>query len=78
MRLFLRTLLPGLPVFLSQLICSIQAIITSNNPGHNDILVIVHDMCNAHKRVLPVLNHSKNTIPHNIFFEQVNRSGGYD
>jgi hypothetical protein len=70
MRLFLRILLPGLPVFLSQLICSIQAIINNNNPDHNDISIIINDMCNTYRKVLPALNYSKNTTPHNTFYSQ--------
>jgi hypothetical protein len=77
MRLFLRTLWFTLPFFLSLLINLIQAIITNNNPGnHRSLLIITHYICNAHKMVVPELNHSKKTIPHKIFYEKGNWSSG--
>ena len=64
-----------LPFFLSSLRSLVQTIITNNNPdNHNDLLIIIHEMCNAHKMVLPGLYHSKKTIPHNIYI--VNTSSG--
>ena len=68
MIILLRTLWFSLPVF-SSLINFIQAIITSNtHDNHTDLLTIIHDMCNAHKKVLPELNYSKKIIPHNTFY----------
>ena len=65
MRIFLRTLLLEVLFFLSPLINLIEAIITKNNPGkHSDLVTIIHEMCNANRRVLP--GHSKKTIGDNI------------
>jgi hypothetical protein len=77
MGIFLR-LLFTLPVFLFTLaIRLIQAIITNNNPdNHSDLLIIIHDMCNAHKKVLTEFNYSKKTVPHNTFYAIVNKGCG--
>ncbi|MEP6951853.1 MAG: hypothetical protein ABI863_21365 [Ginsengibacter sp.] len=70
MRIFLRTLLFTQPFFLSPLINLTEAVITKSNPGnHSDLLIIIHDMCNAHRKVLPAMNYSKKAIPVNIFYK---------
>ena len=77
MRIFLRTLVFKLPVFLSPLINFIQSIISDNHPGNHDVLlIIIHGMCNPHKKVLPQMKHSKKIIPNNTFYI-VNRNSGY-
>jgi hypothetical protein len=35
----------------------------NDQDNQSDILIIILDMCNVHKRVLPALNDSKRTIP---------------
>ena len=67
MRLFFRTLLFCLVVFLRPLNHLLQATFTSNNPEQPDILMIIQDMCNASRKHWPVLNYSSQTIPNNIF-----------
>ena len=68
MRILLRTLWFTTPVF-SSLINFIQAIITSNtHDNHTDLLTIIHDMCNARRKLPAELNYSKKIIPHNTFY----------
>lgn len=71
MRILLRSLLFTLPVFLFSLLRSfVQVIIAISNPvNHSELLIIIHEMCNARKKALPELIHPKETIFRNTFYE---------
>jgi hypothetical protein len=47
----------------------LKSIITGNTGYESDLLVIINDMCNAHKMLLPQLNYSKKTLLDNTCYE---------
>ena len=59
MKIFLPTLLFTLRGFLFTPIIGLLLRIKNNNPGNTDLLIIIYDMCHAHKMLLPQLNYSK-------------------
>jgi hypothetical protein len=76
MRIFLPSFLFNLKVFL---LCRLSRLLQTklyyNCGKYNDLLVIIYDMCNAHKKTLLELSYSNKTIRHNAFYKIADSSG---